>query len=116
MFEELIQTVVNCATLLHDVASQTAGTFQFPKVDEEGNYLVDELNQQLKQYATLFQDKNKLLSFLTNPPSAYVPENMHDAVEMLPGQDNGEAPLEEDASAEEPALEEEYVEETPEGE
>lgn len=112
LITESIQTTINCATILHDIAGQTGGTFRFPKLDEESNQLVDDLGNLISEYAILFPDNNKILSHVTNPPSAYVPENMH-AVGEDPGQVQEGEPQEE---AVEEVQEEVVEEEVPEGE
>jgi hypothetical protein len=115
--DEITLTVIQCATVMHDAAGMTGGTFRFPKVDEEGNQVVDELGNFVQQYSELYPDQNKILAHTVlnsdGTPTAFNPENMRDVVADVAQAGNGVAYEEEPA---EEVFEEEVQEEVAEGE
>jgi len=113
MFEELLnavkentQTTIDCATILHDTAGMTGGMFLLKKVDEEGNNVVNELGEFVREWSSLFNTQDKIFSHVSDPPTAYNPENM---------QVYGEEPAQEGEPQEE-VVEEVVEEEVQEGE
>jgi hypothetical protein len=57
--------VVDSITIFHDIASQTAGTFMFKKVDDEGNYVMDENGDHVMEYGPqLFPKKSKIYAYV----------------------------------------------------
>jgi hypothetical protein len=110
MIEELVnlvkasqQTSIDCATILGDIAGQTGGTFQIPKIDAEGNLVVRGDGTQVMEAPQLWTHPSKIFAHVEG--TGFNPENLT-AVDY-DEEAEGEAPVEE---GEVPS------EETPEGE
>jgi hypothetical protein len=95
------QTTIECATIIHDIAGQTGGTFQIPKTDEDGNQLCRPDGTLLMAAAQLYPNPFKIYAHVEGV--AYDPENLQliDADEVA--QDDQAPELEEEVVEEDVA-------------
>lgn len=108
MFEELlnqvkqsIQTTIDVATILGDIAGQTGGRFQVEKVNEDGNYVVREDGTFVMEAPQLWTHPSKIFAHVEG--TGFDPGNLHTI--KTPAD-----PPDEDAMAEEAPAEEEVQE------